>query len=143
MADVSTTEIGVFVACAIALIPAVDAIRKWGQGAETRKIEPDPLNVQVQHPPASAQHAHMEYQTEERCNLIHDQFSARLDSFMGELRASLQEHDRKAEARTSEVHERMNKFVLATSEKLNAIAVNTARVEGALDNHVQNHGRTK
>jgi hypothetical protein len=141
MADPTYTEIGVFVAVAIALIPAIDTLRGWIKPNSGRTIENDPLNVAIQHPPVGPNHTHPENQLEARCNVMHQELNARFDNFASEVRASLADHDRKAEARTSDVHDRINNLVQSVSDKLTAIASATSNVQGKLDNHIANDAR--
>ena len=143
MADPTYTEIGVFVAVAIALIPAVDTLRGWIKPNSGRTIENDPLNVAIQHPPVGPNHTHPENQLEARCTVMHAELNARYENFCAEIRASLSEHDRKAEARTSDVHERINSLVVSVSDKLTSISTATAYIQGQLQNHITNDARRK
>jgi hypothetical protein len=136
MADPTYTEIGVFVAVAIALIPAVDTLRGWIKPNSGRTIENDPLNVAIQHPPVGPNHTHPENQLEARCNVMHTELNQRFDRFAAEVRSSLGEHDRKAEARTIDVHQRINNLVESVSTKLTEIATSNANIEGQLANHI-------
>jgi len=136
MADPTFTEIGVFVAVAIALIPAVDTLRGWIKPNSGRTIENDPLNVAIQHPPVGPNHTHPENQLEARCNVMHQELNQRFDRFAAEVRASLTDHDRKAEARTIDVHQRINNLVESVSTKLTEIATSNANIEGQLANHI-------
>jgi hypothetical protein len=136
MADPTYTEIGVFVAVAIALIPAVDTLRGWIKPNSSRTIENDPLNVAIQHPPVGPNHTHPENQLEARCNVMHQELNQRFDRFAAEVRASLTDHDRKAEERTTVVHQRINNLVESVSEKLTEIATSNANIEGQLANHI-------
>jgi hypothetical protein len=136
MADPTYTEIGVFVAVAIALIPAVDTLRGWIKPNSSRTIENDPLNVSIQHPPVGPNHQHPENQLEARCNVMHTELNHRFDKFAAEVRASLSEHDRKAEARTSDVHDRINNLVQSVSDKMAELAASNANIHGQLTNHI-------
>jgi hypothetical protein len=136
MADPTYTEIGVFVAVAIALIPAIDTLRGWIKPNSSRTIENDPLNVAIQHPPVGPNHTHPENQLEARCNVMHQELNQRFDRFAAEVRASLTDHDRKAEARTIDVHQRINNLVESVSTKLTEIATSNANIEGQLANHI-------
>jgi hypothetical protein len=136
MADPTYAEIGVCVAVAIALIPAIDTLRGWIKPNSGRTIENDPLNVAIQHPPVGPNHTHPENQLEARCNVMHTELNQRFDRFAAEVRASLTDHDRKAEARTIDVHQRINNLVESVSTKLTEIATSNANIEGQLANHI-------
>jgi DNA anti-recombination protein RmuC len=139
--DPTPQFIGLLVVGGIALIPAINAIRDWSGAGQARRLEPDPLNINLQQPPVSQNHQHPENQTEGRCSLIHAQLNLRFDDLAREVRASLQEHDRKAEDRTSEVHDRINGLVQSVNDKITEQAAAVAGVQAEIRAHCKNHAR--
>jgi hypothetical protein len=88
---VTPQDIGIFILVFVALIPAVEAIRKWFGKGEARQITPQPLEVR----------ASPEYMTAENCTAKHREHEQHLDqrfkAMSAEFRAILQEELRRVE----------------------------------------------
>jgi len=85
-------QLGIFILGVIALIPLVDAVRRWFGKPETRTIAPQPFEVKEA----------AEYMTLAGCKRFHEhqeaQFQRLISELHSEFRAVLQEELRKIEA---------------------------------------------
>jgi hypothetical protein len=135
----AANQVGVWILVVVALIPAAKVLVDWIKPT-THHIE-QPLEVFESDKFAPLKHMHADLQTENRCEAIHRNINARFDSFAGEIRTSLQEHDRKAESRTSDVHERLNNLVTCISDNERRVVGDIAEVRGSLSAHITSHAR--
>jgi hypothetical protein len=138
--DITANQVGIWVLILVALVPAAKVVVDWIKPPQTQRIE-QPLEVSRAAEFAPLKHLHTDLQTEIRCESTHKNINTRLDSFSSEIRAALQEHDRKAESRTSDVHERLNNLVTAIASSDSRTAGEIAEVRGALNAHLNNHPR--
>ena len=126
------TIIGVFVLCFIALIPAIEAVRRWTGHAESRVISPHPLTV--------APTIEDAFRNELRnLDKIH---TARTDALRSEIREEMRgiseglssgfaEQSRESEDRSSKIHLRIDGLVQ-----------NIFQLKGALENHLREERRS-
>jgi hypothetical protein len=137
--ELSANQVGVWILVLVALIPAAKVVVDWIKPT-THRIE-QPVETREVDTFAPLKHVHTELQTENRCEAIHRAINGRLDSFSSEIRTALQEHDRKAESRTSDVHERLNNLVTCISDNERRVTGDIAEVRGSLTAHIQSHSR--
>ncbi len=137
--ELSANQVGVWILVVVALVPAAKVLVDWIKPT-THRIE-QPIVVRASETFASLKHVHADLQTESRCEAIHRAINGRLDSFSSEIRTALQEHDRKAESRTSDVHERLNNLVTCISDNERRVSGEIAEVRGSLSAHIQSHSR--
>ena len=138
--SVTTDQVGVWVLVLVALVPAAKVLVDWIKPS-TQRLE-QPVVVREDTAFAPLKHVHTDLQTESRCETIHKNINARLDSFSSEIRTALQEHDRKAESRTSDVHERLNNLVTSISDNESRVSGAIAEVRGSLNAHIASHPRS-
>ena len=136
--ELTASQVGIWIGVAILIIPAAKTVSDWIR-PPTRNIEPQPLRVQPEPELASRLHVHPDLQTESRCDNIHASLGLKFDQFSSEIRSSLREHDRKAEERTSGVHERVNSLIEGINNKFTEQAGDIAETRGQLHNHIANH----
>jgi hypothetical protein len=111
--------IGVFIVCFIALIPAIDAVRRWSGKTDSRQISPQPLQVT----------AAPEFVTKEDCATFHKQqeeaFDRMISGNASDFRAILQQELRKMEelhaARTDEFRKELNSSIGGVHRRVDLI----------------------
>jgi len=93
-------QIGIFIMVFLTLIPAIDKLRIWFSGGENRRISPQPLMVKE----AS------EYATKDELKELESKFVGGVQ----QIQTALAEHNKSAERRSSILHNRINRLLLAT-----------------------------
>jgi hypothetical protein len=133
--QVSAADVGLWIGVVVFLIPAIKVVVDWIR-PQSRRIEPQPLRVEAQPQYALANHTHAELQDEARCRETHAELSRTLAATVSEIRESLTEHDRKAESRASDTHERVNNLIASLSERDRQVAAELGELRGKLNNHI-------
>jgi hypothetical protein len=134
--ELTAAQVGIWIGVLVLLIPAAKTVSDWVR-PPTRNIEPQPLRVQPEPELAPRLHLHPDLQTEARCSNIHATIGQKFDQFSAEIRSSLREHDRKAEERTSAVHDRINSLIDGVNDKFTDISGDVAEIRGQLNNHIE------
>jgi predicted Holliday junction resolvase-like endonuclease len=130
----TNSAVAVVVVGVIALVPAVDTIRRWFAPTQRREIQ-QPLEVKPVAEWAPKVHAHEEYVTRLECQKEHAENSRQI----GGLRVDISElrHDVKAglEALGRDAEERARKL----HARIDPIAQSLAAVNGRVDDHLADH----
>jgi hypothetical protein len=117
-------NVGTWVLVAIALMPAIETLRRWFVG-EKRKIGPQPFEVRAAPNYAPVDHTHTDHVTRTDLSRVVEAVESlgqRVDSRFGALEKS-------AEARSSALHNRIN-----------PIAEGVAALRARFEDHLSNHG---
>ena len=132
------SNIGLWVMAGSQVLGFVWVLFKLSGRAEKREIQ-QPLEVKAHEQFAPLQHQHAEYMTKADCRAFHADNRAadaerfhhihrQLEAFTAKLDGSLSEHNKAAEARANALHGRISDLVPAI-----------AKVEGRLNDHLENH----
>jgi hypothetical protein len=130
---------------AVALIPAIDTVRRWFVG-DSRTIGPQPLEVRESKPKADRDHDHTEFQRAANCSSLHasiktdmdqieDRHSERTEALRKEIKAdiaavlaAIKASGEEAESRSSKIHSRIDPLS-------NVVAATNQRMEDHLRDH--------
>lgn len=137
----SPEAVGLWILVALALLPGIETIVGWIR-PRTQKID-QPLRVEAQPKYALEDHTHEDMQSESDCRDTHKVLAATWTATVSEIRASLIEHDRKAEERASDTHERINNLIATLGDRERQVAGEIGELKGKLNNHIATHGSGK
>lgn len=122
----SASDIGIWIAVAVLLIPAVKVVVDWIR-PQVRRIEPQPIEVR----PAA------DYVTRQDCARMHsetqrfeDQRFDTIEARLKELVAAMDRRNAEGEFRASKIHGRIDGVVEAVSE-----------LRGQVNTHIDQHPR--
>lgn len=127
------TQLGIWVLAASQVMTGLVMLRKLSGGAERREISPQPLEVKPSPEYAPRLHEHPQYITRDDCHAAHQQASQaetakieqvqrQIDHLSQEMKTTLTDHNRQAEARSSSLHARIDpisKLAQSTTDRLN------------------------
>jgi hypothetical protein len=111
------TAVAIVVVGLLALLPAIDTMRRWFGGAAKREISPNPLVVEPSKRYAEREDCMSRHDAlDSRITTLEKRMDERMEGFRTELRSDLGEMRKEVRAQIGGVHQRVDTVLAAVSD---------------------------